>query len=100
MAKRTYDDLKDYFNNPSKRKKKKTSRFTRKTKFTIIGIFLLILVAFYFYIVSGLPSLEQLENPKPQLASTVYSSDGVVLGQYFIENRTETNLDSLPKFVA
>lgn len=100
MAKRTDDDLKDYFNDSSKRKKIKTLRFTGKTKLTILGTILLIIVAFYFYIISGLPSLYQLENPKPQLASTVYSADGVALGQFFIENRVETNLDSLPKFVA
>ena len=31
------------------------------------------------YLVSGLPSLEQLENPKPELSTKVYSIDGEVL---------------------
>ncbi|MGE5500041.1 MAG: hypothetical protein ACM3Q2_18365, partial [Syntrophothermus sp.] len=28
------------------------------------------------YVIKGLPSLEQLENPKPILASKIYGSDG------------------------
>ncbi|MCK7517768.1 MAG: transglycosylase domain-containing protein [Ignavibacteriales bacterium] len=46
-----------------------------------------------------MPSLNELENPKPVLASRVFSSDGELIGQFFIENRIETDLDSLPPFV-
>lgn len=49
------------------------------------------------YVIKGLPSLEQLENPKPILASKIYGSDGEIIGQFFIENRIETRLDSIPK---
>tara|TARA_Y100000766_G_scaffold285181_1_gene306873 strand:- start:7818 stop:10079 length:2262 start_codon:yes stop_codon:yes gene_type:complete len=35
-----------------------------------------------------LPSFEQLENPKSNLATEIISSDGVVLGKYFFENRS------------
>ncbi len=49
------------------------------------------------FIFSGLPSLEELENPRPVLASKVYTVDGDVLGQFFIENRVETDIDSIPK---
>jgi len=44
-----------------------------------------------------IPTFEELENPKSNLASEVYSSDGILLGKYFIENRsnaTFTELDS------
>lgn len=51
---------------------------------------------FFSYVFSGLPSLDQLENPKQSLASNVFSTDGELIGQFFIENRIETNLDSLP----
>ena len=34
-----------------------------------------------------LPTFEELENPKNNLASEVYSSDGVVLGKYYFQNR-------------
>ncbi len=35
-----------------------------------------------------MPDLVKLENPKNELASEVYSSDGVLLGKYFRENRS------------
>ncbi len=41
--------------------------------------------------------MEQLENPKPILASKVYSEDGELIGQFFIENRIETDIDSVPR---
>jgi penicillin-binding protein 1A len=44
-----------------------------------------------------LPSLEELENPRPVLASKVFSADGELIGQFFIENRIETSIDSLPQ---
>ena len=45
----------------------------------------------------GLPSLEELENPNPELASLVYSEDGVLLHKFFLKNRTFIPLKSIPK---
>jgi penicillin-binding protein 1A len=56
-----------------------------------------LLVFFGIYIISGLPSLEQLENPRPELATKVYSIDGEVLDQFYIKNRTRVTLQELPK---
>jgi penicillin-binding protein 1A len=44
----------------------------------------------------GLPSLEELENPNPELASLVYSEDGVLLHKFFVKNRTFIPLKSIP----
>lgn len=44
-----------------------------------------------------MPTFEELENPKSNLASEVYSSDNEMLGKYFIENRSNavfTELDT------
>jgi penicillin-binding protein 1A len=38
-----------------------------------------------------MPSFEELENPKSNLASEIYSADQVLLGKYYIENRS--NID-------
>ncbi|MBT3417477.1 MAG: penicillin-binding protein [Flavobacteriales bacterium] len=35
-----------------------------------------------------LPSFDQLENPKSNLATIVYSADGIILGEYYYENRS------------
>ena len=42
-----------------------------------------------------MPSFEELENPKTNLASEIFSADGVLLGKYFIENRTPLSYEEL-----
>ena len=42
-----------------------------------------------------MPTFEELENPKSNLASEIYSSDGVLLGKYFIENRSNSTFSEL-----
>lgn len=44
-----------------------------------------------------IPSFEQLENPRTNLASEIYSADGVLLGKFYIENRTNAEYHELPK---
>lgn len=43
----------------------------------------------------GLPSLEDLERPDPDVSSELISSDGVLLGKYFRHNRTPATYDEL-----
>lgn len=43
-----------------------------------------------------MPSFEELENPDTNLASEIFSSDGVVLGTYHIENRSNIHFYDLP----
>ncbi len=76
------------------RKQIKWSIFSFLVLMTIVGGFL-----FFDHVFSGLPSLEQLENPQQSLASNVFSSDGELIGQFFRQNRVEANLDSLPSFL-
>jgi len=48
----------------------------------------------------ALPTFEELESPKNNLATEIISSDGVVLGKYFFENRSKITFDELsPKLV-
>ena len=45
-----------------------------------------------------MPDLQQLENPKTNLATQIISSDGAVLGKfYYDENRTPISYKELPK---
>lgn len=44
-----------------------------------------------------LPTFEQLENPKNNLATEVFSEDGVLLGTYFLENRSRIKYHELPQ---
>jgi penicillin-binding protein 1A len=43
-----------------------------------------------------MPSFEELENPERNLASEIYSSDGSLLGTYYIENRSDVHFSNLP----
>jgi penicillin-binding protein 1A len=88
-------DFNRYFSSSLGNKPKKTD--SKRKRLIILGIFLFLFIVFAIYIISGLPSLEELENPKPQLASKVYTIDGELLGQFFFENRIETHIDSVPK---
>ncbi len=89
-----------YFSDAAARAKGKVSRQDKKKRNLIIaGIILLFVIGFGLYVFSGLPSLEQLENPRPQLASKVYDVNGELIGTISIQNRIETNIDSLPSYM-
>ena len=50
-------------------------------------------------IFNGLPTLEELENPKPDLSTRIISADGVELDQFFVHNRRYIPYDSIaPSF--
>ncbi|MBM4175659.1 MAG: PBP1A family penicillin-binding protein [Ignavibacteria bacterium] len=101
MAKKNFsrEELQKYFTDPKYRKNNSKGFISRHKKFFIFsGVVILILfIALSVYVFMGLPSFEELENPRPSLASNVYSYDGQLLGQFFIQNRIETHIDSLPK---
>ena len=102
MAKNLDDsELKKYFFDSKHRNKKLRNKLTiRNINWAIIlGLLTTFFIIFGIYIFSGLPSIEDLENPKPQLATKVFSADGELIGKFFIENRFETDLDSLPQFL-
>src|SRR5690606_11887145 len=102
MSKKKISDSEyDSYFKDLKGKKKKGFVDIRNKKVLLIGggIIFVLLLAFIIYIISGLPSLEELENPKPQLASKVYSIDGEMIGRFYIENRIETDIDSLPPYI-
>jgi penicillin-binding protein 1A len=42
-----------------------------------------------------LPSFEELENPDNNLAAEVYSEDNVLLGKFYIQNRTWTDYEDI-----
>ena len=46
-------------------------------------------------VLGPMPTFDELENPKTNLATQIYSADGVVLGTYFIENRTYLSYEEL-----
>ncbi len=76
--------------------KPKKKFFNYIFKFWLIWSLAIIFTALFFYGIANewfgpMPSFEELENPESNLASEVYSSDGELLGTYFIENRSNVN---------
>ncbi len=61
---------------------------------TILGVVGVALL-FVFLSYQDLPTFEDLENPKNNLASEVYAADGQVLGRYFVENRIPVDYKDL-----
>ncbi|ABL64363.1 penicillin-binding protein 1A [Chlorobium phaeobacteroides] len=74
--------------------------FFKKSFITLAALVFFLLTsvsAFALNPFKGLPSLEELENPNPDLASLVYSEDGVLLHKFFVKNRTFIPLKSIPR---
>jgi len=63
----------------------------------VVSFIALALVLWLVEIASGLPSLEDLENPHPDLSTKIISADGIQLDQFFVHNRTYIPYDSIPK---
>ncbi|NOX64917.1 MAG: PBP1A family penicillin-binding protein [Chlorobi bacterium] len=85
-----------------KKDKKKGFRF-KKLFWSLFSFLVIVFILGTFLFIqnvsNGLPSLEQLENPKQSLASIVFSDDGEEIGRFFRESRIETRYDSIPKFL-
>ncbi len=61
-----------------------------------VSLFLLLfLISCGFF--GELPSVEELQNPKNNLATEVYSGDMKVLGKYYSENRVNVKFEDLDK---
>lgn len=80
-----------------------------KKKILIFWMVILLPILLFFIVMWGaktgslgfnpLPSLEELENPKSNLASEVITSDGKVIGKYFKENRTNIKYQELSPYL-
>lgn len=66
--------------------------------FAALFLLLLLIICGAF---GKLPTFEELENPRSNMATELISSDGVVLGSYYVENRSYTDYSELsPNLVA
>ncbi len=64
-----------------------------------LGIILsgaVIVLLFIIFLSKDLPSLEQLENFDPDLVTRIYSSDGIVLSELFVQKRVFVELNNIP----
>ena len=87
-------------------KKKKKTGLSKKffIRFWMAFVaFLLCIVLFFtcieMEVFGPMPSFEELENPKSMLASEVYSADGMLLGKYYFENRSNVHYSDLSPYL-
>ncbi len=65
--------------------------------FILIIFGMMMVFTFVLYLSKNLPSLEQLENYDPDLVTRIYSSDGKVLNELFVQKRVFIELDRIPE---
>ena len=88
----------------AKNKGKKHKVSYKKHVWILWGLFLLSITGVFilfggaaFGLYGPMPDLQQLENPRTNLASQIISSDGNILGKYYFdENRTPIGFDEIP----
>ncbi len=85
-------------NKRSKNRKKNLTHYVKR--FWIIFFAPIIFIFLLFFainigILGPMPSFEELENTRSNLASEVYSADSVLLGTYYIHNRTNISYEDL-----
>lgn len=99
MANKTWTRIRDYFRNP------KNHRRINIVFWSIVAAPVVILGTLLILIGAGafgpLPTFEELENPRSNLATEIISADGKNLGNFFIENRSYVDYTELsPHLVA
>ncbi len=78
----------------------KSNKYVKWLWILFLGPFLLlftIVTLTGFGVFGALPDVEELVNPKNNLATIVYSGDMKILGKYYSENRVNVNFNQLDK---
>jgi penicillin-binding protein 1A len=66
---------------------------------SVIMIVLLVVILTWVGLFGSMPDTEELKNIESANVSEVYASDGVLIGKYFTENRTNIALDSISPYL-
>ena len=86
----------------------RNTRVKRKRKIfkgilIFMSVFLVIMLAtplgVYFYFTNALPKITSLKDYKPNIITKIYSRDGELIGEYFLERRIVIAIDDIPEIV-
>lgn len=64
-----------------------------------VGILILVFLLSLYFLSRDLPSLTQLEHYDPELATKIYSQDGVVIKELYTKKRIYVPLEEIPKYM-
>ncbi len=62
---------------------------------TVMTLFILLIIGINYGFLGYMPSLAELENPQNALSSEVYGSDGVLLGRYYVKDRSNSKYSDI-----
>ena len=82
--------------------KSKNNKYFKFFWIAVLSGFILFNVLFflvYLGVFGKLPTTDKLENPETPLATEIYSEDGVIIGKFFNENRSNVSFDEISPFV-
>ncbi|NUQ82189.1 MAG: PBP1A family penicillin-binding protein [Bacteroidetes bacterium] len=107
MAEQEHDqhglDKDRYFNDPDYRRKVQKFRewelWFRRVLIIVSLLIVVPIVLLLSFSLTDLPSLEELENPRQELATNVYSYDGEVIHRFFNTNRRRITLAEMSPHV-
>ena len=89
--------------NKKKEKQQNGSSKAIRNLWIVFGSFLLLIILFFFCVAKGvfgtMPTFDELENPRTNLATEIISADGKVLGTYHIENRSNVRYAELSHYM-
>ena len=83
-------DIKRFFSD-----KKKVIKLMWLVVMAPVAMLFLMLALAAFGVFGRMPSFEELENPKSNLATEIYGDDGHVIGTFFVQNRSYVQYDDL-----
>ena len=75
-------------NKPSKENKNSIAKWLWIAVMTPFGVLFVMLLLTALGAFGRMPSFEELENPKSNLATEIYADDGKILGSFFVQNRS------------
>lgn len=73
----------------------KATKFLWRLFFLGLLSFILLIVAINYGLLGEMPPMEELENPASAMSSEVYAADGTLLGNYYIENRSNSEANEI-----
>ncbi len=62
-----------------------------------MAVIVVVVFGSYYYFTRNLPSLKNFEEYHPNLVTKVYSQDGRVIGEFFIEKRVVVPIEKMPR---
>jgi penicillin-binding protein 1A len=91
----------------AKRRRKSVNKILRKKIrlylfYGVCGLLAVIFLLFsmvYIGVFGHIPTRYELKNVQNYLASEIYSADNVLLGKYYVQNRSNVDYDDIPQYL-